>query len=164
LGQDTTRFLAGAAAMVEACRAQRLEDNPGASLGVLLGSMAKHGRKNVHLLLSKSLQAIGPWIARLLAPATRRAPVEITFSTSANLLTNYPPDRVFVQVQAENDPSPVTPEQIEALHSAGQPYIQISMAGRHDLAAELFRWQMAATVAAVTLGSNPFASLRSLTD
>jgi ribose 5-phosphate isomerase B len=158
LGQDTARLLTRAAAMVEACRAPQLEDNPGASLGVLLGSLAKHGRRKLKLLLSKSLQSIGPWVAHLLASGTRNSPGEIVTSHTEPLLPSYPPEHIFVHVQAKNDPSPVTPEEIESLHRAGQPYIQILMANRHDLAAELFRWQIATTVAALVMGTNPFAS------
>ena len=76
------------------------------------------------------------------------------------ILPSYPPDRVFVHVQAEADPPAATPEQTEALHGAGHPYIQIVVADRLQLGAEIFRWQMAAAVATVVMGGSPpvFAS------
>ena len=92
------------------------------------------------------------------APDSGYSPGEIVTNHTEPLLPTYPSEHIFVHVQAEKDPSPVTPEQIESLHRAGQPYIQILMASHHDLAAELFRWQMATTVAALVLGTNPLAS------
>jgi hypothetical protein len=158
LGQDPARVLARAAAMAESCRNPKLEDNPGASLGVLLGAMAKHGRNKLTLLLSKSFLPLGPWIARLLAIATQKSPVDIVTSHGEPVLPSYPPDRVFVHMQTMGEPPAVLPEQMEALHSAGQPYIQILTVNRQDLAAEIYRWQMAATVAALVMGGTSRAA------
>ena len=158
LGQDPDRLLARAKVMCDACRRERLEDNPGASLGVLLGSMAKHGRHKLTLLLSKSWQPLGAWIAQLLAAATRHGPRTIVTSRDEPLLPSYPPDRIFVHVQADGESPAATPEQMETLHGTGQPYIQIAVSDRLELAAEIFRWQMAATIAAVVMDANPFLS------
>jgi hypothetical protein len=152
LGQDPARVLARAAAMAESCRTPKLEDNPGASLGVLLGAMAKHGRNRLTLLLSKSFLPLGPWITHMLAQATQESAVDIVTTHGEPVLSSYPSDRVFVHMQAMGEPPAVAPEQMEALHSAGQPYIQIVMANRQELAAEIYRWQMAATIAALVVG------------
>lgn len=152
LGQDPARVLARAAAMAESCRNPRLEDNPGASLGVLLGAMAKHGRNKLTLLLSKSFLPLGPWIARLLAIANQKSSVDIVTSHGEPVLPSYPPDRLFVHMQTIGEAPAASREQMEALHSAGQPYIQILMVNRQELAAEIYRWQMAATVAALVMG------------
>ena len=45
---------------------------------------------------------------------------------------------------------------METLHIAGQPYIQIPVADKLQIAAELFRWQVAAAVAAIAMATNPF--------
>jgi RpiB/LacA/LacB family sugar-phosphate isomerase len=156
LGQDPARLLARAKVMADACRRERLEDNPGASLGILLGSMAKHGRHKLTLLLSKSWQPFGAWIAQLLAATTRDGARTIVTSLDEPLLPSYPPDRIFVHVQADGEPTAASPEQMETLHGAGQPYIQIAVSDRLELAAEIFRWQMAATIAALVMDSNPF--------
>jgi len=62
-----------------------------------------------------------------------------------------------VHLQAADDPPAIAPEAMEALHIAGQPYIQIGLENRLEIAAEIFRWQVAASVAAIALGANPFA-------
>ncbi len=156
LGLDPARLLARTRAMVEACRSDRFEDNPGASLGILLGAMAKHGRYKLTLLASKSLLSLGPWIAQVLACATGKSARRIVTLLGETLQPSYPPDRIFVHLQADDDAPAIPSEQMEALHIAGQPYIQIGVHDRHELGAEIFRWEIAATVAALVLGVNPF--------
>jgi transaldolase/glucose-6-phosphate isomerase len=156
-GLAPVRLMARLKLMSEACRGERLEDNPGASLGVLLGSMAKHGRRKVTLLASKSLEPLVGWISPLLATATRDAQRGIVVHSGEALQASYPPDRVFVHLQASDDPSAIAPEAMEALHIAGQPYIQILVADKFEIAAEIFRWQIAAAVAAIAMATNPFA-------
>jgi sugar-phosphate isomerases, RpiB/LacA/LacB family len=162
LGLDPGRLLARTRAMVEACRGDRLEDNPGASLGVLLGAMAKHGRNKLTLLASKSLLSLGPWIARVLSCATGKSDKRVVALWGEQVLPSYPPDRIFIHLQADDDAPAIPSEQMEALHIAGQPYIQIAVRDRYELGAEIFRWEIAATVAALVLGVNPFPAVESV--
>ena len=156
LGLDPVRLLARTKAMVESCRGDRIEDNPGASLGVLLGALAKHGRNKLTLLPSKSLLPFGPWIARVLAHATMgRGDRHIVTFWNEPVLPSYPSDRIFVHLQADEDAPAIPSEQMETLHIAGQPYIQIAVHDRYELGAEIFRWEIAATVAALVLGTSP---------
>jgi len=145
--------------MAEVCRGDQLESNPGTSLGILLGAMAKQGRNKVTLLASPSLLSLGPWISQLLSASTRDHRRGILSTAGEPLLDRYPPDRVFVQLQAANDPPAISTEQQEALHLAGHPFIQIGVRDKYDLAAEIFRWEMSATVAALVLSANPFVPL-----
>lgn len=156
-GVDPVRLLARTQAMAEACHGPRLEDNPGASLGILLGAMAKHGRRKLTLLASKSLEPLVPWVAHLLAQATLDGQRGISVLGGESLKASYLADRIFVHLQASEDPLAIPQESMEALHIAGQPYIQIAVADKLDLGAEIFRWQIAATAAALVLGANPFA-------
>jgi RpiB/LacA/LacB family sugar-phosphate isomerase len=156
-GVDPVRLLARAKTMADACRGPRLEDNPGASLGILLGAMAKHGRCKLTLITSKSLEPLVPWVSHLLAQSTRDAHRGIVVLSGEPLKASYPPDRIFVHLQASEDPLAIPQESMEALHIAGQPYIQIGVADKLELAAEIFRWQIAAIVAALVLGAKPFA-------
>jgi RpiB/LacA/LacB family sugar-phosphate isomerase len=160
LGLDPARLLTRTRAMLDACRCDRLEENPGASLGVLLGALAKHGRNNLTLLPSKSLRPLGPWIAQLLSLATGESVTPIIAVWGEPILPSYLPNRVFVHVQADDDAPAIPSEQMEALHLAGQPYIQIAVRDRYELGAEIFRWQIAATVAALVLGTNPFPCIQ----
>lgn len=157
LGVDVGRLLARTRVMVESCRGARLEDNPGASLGVLLGALAKHGRNTLTLLPSKSLRPFCPWIEQVLSAATGKSDRRIITAWGKPVLPSYPPDRIFVHLQAADDAPAIPSEQMETLHIAGQPYIQIAVRDRYELGAELFRWAFAATVAAMVLGTSPVA-------
>lgn len=161
LGLDLARLLARARSMAEACRGDQLENNPGASLGVLLGAMAKHGRNKLTILASQSLLPLGPWISQLLSASTGKHGRGIVPVAGEPVLGRYPPDRVFVLLQAANESPAISTEQQEALHLAGHPFIQIGLRDKYDLAAEIFRWEMSATIAAVVLGANPFVPLGS---
>jgi RpiB/LacA/LacB family sugar-phosphate isomerase len=148
-GLDVNRLLARAQAMAESCRAERLDTNPGVSLGLLIGALAKHGRNKLTLLLSKSLKPVGRWIADVMAGATGADPRRITTLWDEPLQASYPPNRIFVQLQAADDVPAIPPDAMEALHFAGQPYIQITVQDKYELSGEIFRWQVAATVAAL---------------
>ncbi len=152
-GLEPARLLARARAMADGCRGDRLEENPGVSLGVLLGAMAKHGRSKVTLIASQSLGLLPPWIARVLTRASRGGVARLLPVIDESLLPRYPPDRVFVHLLAEADAPALAAEPMEALHIAGHPYIQISVHERHDLLAEMYRWQVAAMVVALLLGT-----------
>lgn len=156
-GFDPVALIAKAKAMAEACRVERLEDNPGASLGVLIGALAKQGRNKLTLLRSKSLAALARWIGLLLPGATAHAQPGVEVLDGEPLQSTYAADRIFVHLQYPGDAAAIAPEAMESLHIAGQPYIQISVADRLDLAAEIFRWQVAAVVAALVLGATPLA-------
>ena len=154
LGLDLARLVARAKAMAELCRVDQLENNPGASLGVLLGAMAKHGRNKLTLLASPSLLSLAPWISQLLSASTWKYGRGILPVAGEPVLDRYPPDRVFVQLQAANETLAISTDQQESLHLAGHPFIQIAVRDKNDLAAEIFRWEMAATVAALVLSAN----------
>jgi len=148
-GMDVSRLLGRAQAMAESCRAERLDTNPGVSLGLLIGALAKHGRNKLTLLLSKSLKPIGRWIADIMAGATGADPRRITTVWDEPVQPSYPPNRIFVHLQAADDVPAIPPDAMEALHFAGQPYIQITIQDKYELSGEIFRWQVAATVAAL---------------
>jgi ribose 5-phosphate isomerase B len=157
-GVDPGRLLAKVKAMADACRIDRLEANPGVSLGVLLGSMAKHGRNHVILLVSQSLRPISTWIGQLLSAATRSGRAEILVGTGDRTPTSNPPNRVFVQLQADDDAPAIAQEQMESLHIAGHPFLQIAVHDKFDILAEMYRWAVAATVAALMLESRGITS------
>jgi glucose-6-phosphate isomerase len=148
-GLDVKRLMTQAQAMAESCRAERLDTNPGISLGLLIGALAKHGRNKLTLLLSKSLRPVGSWIADIIACATGADPRRITTVWDEPLQPSYPPNRIFVQIQAADDVPAIPPNAMEALHFAGQPYIQITVQDKYELSGEIYRWQVAATVAAL---------------
>jgi len=63
MGLDLDRWRASAAAMADACRADRPAlQNPGVSLGLLLGSCAVRGIDKLTLIDSTRIYALGAWL------------------------------------------------------------------------------------------------------
>src|SRR6266568_4676338 len=68
MGVDVSKFLERAAAMEQACRASK--DNPGLTLGVLLGTLARAGRDKLTIVASPAIRDLGAWLEQLVAEST----------------------------------------------------------------------------------------------
>lgn len=62
MGIDVEAFLTHAEKMTQACRAETVNDNPGAELGVLLGVCQRNGRDKLTLHLSPEFYDLGAWL------------------------------------------------------------------------------------------------------
>ena len=71
MGLDTKKFLDRAEEMVDACGAAvPVDENPGAMLGIILGTAAKQGRDKVTIITSPGISDLGAWLEQLLAEST----------------------------------------------------------------------------------------------
>ena len=71
MGLDTKKFLSRAAEMVRACGpSASVEENPGAALGIILGTAAKAGRDKVTIITSPGISDLGAWLEQLIAEST----------------------------------------------------------------------------------------------
>jgi transaldolase/glucose-6-phosphate isomerase len=67
MGLDTERFLKRTEIMVEKCKLSDAEQNPGATLGLVLGTAgAQLGRDKVTLICSRSIYDSRAWLEQLL--------------------------------------------------------------------------------------------------
>lgn len=159
MGLDTKRFLAKAAEMGRACGAAvAVEENPGAKLGIILGSAAKAGRDKVTIIASPGISDLGAWLEQLLAESTGKIgkgiiPVDRESVAAPDV---YGSDRVFVYVRLETGADADQDAKVEALEKGGHPVIRITMADIYDLGAEFFRWEIATAVAGSIIGINAF--------
>ena len=159
MGLDTKKFLSRAAEMVRACGpGASVEENPGAALGIILGTAAKAGRDKVTIITSPGISDLGAWLEQLLAESTGKIgkgiiPVDREALTSADV---YGSDRIFVYVRLETGVDQGQEEKVAALEKAGQPVVRITMADTYDLGAEFFRWEIATAVAGAIIGINAF--------
>jgi transaldolase/glucose-6-phosphate isomerase len=157
MGLDVARFLGHAADMAAACRAPA-EENPGASLGAVLGVLAARGRDKVTLVASPSIHDLGGWLEQLLAESTGKqgrglVPVDREPLGPPEV---YGRDRLFVYLRLEQAPDPDQDRAVAALQAAGQPVVRIRVPDAPRIAQELFRWEFATAVAGAILGINPF--------
>jgi len=159
LGLDTKRFLAGAAEMAQACGASvAVQENPGAMLGIILGTAANGGRDKVTMITSPGISDLGAWLEQLLAESTGKIgkgiiPVDREHLAAPEV---YGDDRVFVYVQLQSAADRDQDAKIAAIEKAGHPVVRIAMSDTYDLGAEFFRWEIATAVAGSILGINPF--------
>jgi transaldolase/glucose-6-phosphate isomerase len=159
IGVDTKKFLERAAVMVKACGAAvSVEENPGAALGVVLGTAANAGRDKVTIITSPGISDLGAWLEQLLAESTGKngkgiIPVDKEHLTTPDIYGN---DRVFVYVRLESGPDADQDAKVAAIEKAGHPVVRIAMPDIYDLGAEFFRWEIATAVAGSIIGINAF--------
>ena len=159
MGVDTKKFLARAAEMTRACGpGVTVNDNPGAALGIILGTAANAGRDKVTIITSPGISDLGAWLEQLLAESTGKVGKGIIPVDREHLTTpeGYGSDRVFVYVRLESGADADQDAKVAAIEKAGHPVVRITMADIYDLGAEFFRWEIATAVAGAILGINAF--------
>jgi transaldolase / glucose-6-phosphate isomerase len=159
IGMDTKKFLSRAAEMVRACGpGTSVEENPGAALGIILGTAANAGRDKVTIITSPGISDLGAWLEQLLAESTGKIgkgiiPVDREALTSPDIYGN---DRVFAYVRLENGVDADQEAKVAAIEKAGHPVVRITIADTYELGAEFFRWEIATAVAGAIIGINAF--------
>jgi glucose-6-phosphate isomerase len=158
IGIDLDALLASASAMLGACREPDPALNPGVSLGLAIGTLAKAGRDKLTFLADDELAAFGAWVEQLIAESTGKhgvgiVPVDLEPIGSADA---YGPDRAFVRVSMAGTDGGGRATLASALEAAGHPVIRIELADPIDLGAEFVRWEVATAIAGAVLGIDPF--------
>lgn len=159
MGVDALALLDRAAEMARACAScVPIEENPGVTLGTILGILAARGRDKVTIVASPDIRRFGAWLEQLLAESTGKTgrgliPVDREALGPPDL---YGADRLFVYLRMVSGPDRSQDAALDALERAGQPVVRISLTDPYDLGAELFRWEIATAVAGSILGVNPF--------
>jgi transaldolase/glucose-6-phosphate isomerase len=158
-GLDVDRLLERADAMARACGASvPVEENPGAVLGAVLGALGSGGRDKVTILTSPSVASLGAWLEQLLAESTGKQGKGLipVAEERPGAPEAYGKDRIFAYLGVAGDDDRETEDALTRLEEAGQPVVRITLADRHDIAAEFFRWEIATAVAGAVLGIDPF--------
>jgi transaldolase / glucose-6-phosphate isomerase len=159
MGVDITKFLDRTEQMVKACGANvPVAENPGALLGVILGTAAKSGRDKVTIIASPGISDVGAWLEQLLAESTGKQghgiiPVDREALGAPDVYGN---DRVFAYLRLETAPDATQDAQVSTLEKAGHPVIRISVADVYSIGQEFFRWEIATAVAGSIIGINAF--------
>jgi transaldolase/glucose-6-phosphate isomerase len=157
MGIDLEVFLNLAKEMVLRCQ-KPVSENPGITLGVILGVLAKEGRDKVTLVTSPQIWDLGAWLEQLIAESTGKegvgiVPIDQEDITHADA---YGSDRVFVHLRLQNDSNFETNEKMAMLKQAGHPVVEIDIPNEMALGAEFFRWEVATAVAGSILEIHPF--------
>lgn len=158
IGIDLDAFLASASAMLGACREPDPAINPGISLGLALGTLAKAGRDKLTFLTDDEIGSFGAWAEQLIAESTGKNGVGIVPVDLEPLGTvaSYGEDRAFIRLSLAGADGGPRPALATALEAAGHPVIRIEIADPIDLGAEFVRWEVATAMAGAVLGIDPF--------
>src|SRR6185436_16504692 len=158
IGLDLDALLSSAIAMVGACREPDAGVNPGVSLGLAIGTLAKNGRDKLTFLVDDEIEGLGAWLEQLIAESTGKRGVGIVPVDSEPLgaVEGYGNDRAFVRIALDGGTAGSRDELAAALEAAGHPVIRIDMSDPIDLGGEFFRWEVATAIAGAVLGIDPF--------
>ena len=163
IGLDLDPFLESAMAMLDACRDADPATNPGVSLGLAIGTLAKNGRDKLTFLADPAIASFGAWAEQLIAESTGKHGTGIVPIDREPVgdIGAYGDDRVFVRLLlAPASDSGGTPNASDAFADAaaagGHPVIRIELADPIDLGAEMLRWEVATAIAGAVLGIDPF--------
>jgi transaldolase/glucose-6-phosphate isomerase len=158
-GMDIGKFLDRVEEMVHACASVvPADENPGAILGAVLGTLQKMGRDKVTIFTSPGISDLGAWLEQLLAESTGKQgkgliPVDREQIGSPEVYGN---DRIFVYVRLQSAPDPKQDAAVAALEKAGHPVVRIAVPDIYELGQEFFRWEIATAVAGSIIGINAF--------
>jgi transaldolase/glucose-6-phosphate isomerase len=158
IGLDLDALLASALAMAGACRDPEPETNPGVSLGLAIGTLAKAGRDKLTFIADPSIESFGAWVEQLIAESTGKHGTGIVPVDREPLggIAAYGSDRVFVRLSVAGDEFAAGDALVDAAAAAGHPVIRIALADPIDLGAEMFRWEVATAIAGAVLAIDPF--------
>lgn len=158
MGLDVERFLTAASEMVERCKLPG-DENPGASLGALLGVCQTFGRDKLTIFTSPEIYDVGAWLEQLIAESTGKQgkaiiPVDREPLFSAD---SYGHDRIFVYIKlAGSGPDDEIAHELAQMEALGHPVVTITINDIYALGQEFFRWEFATAVAGSIMKINPF--------
>ncbi|TAN25409.1 MAG: bifunctional transaldolase/phosoglucose isomerase [Actinomycetota bacterium] len=158
-GFDVFELLERAETMAHACAAcVPLADNPGFTLGAIIGASAGAGIDKLTLETSGSISDLGAWLSQLLAESTGKEGKGVIPIDGEPIGTpdNYGADRLFVQIRLLSEVNPESDRKFDALAKAGHPVCRINLTGAYDIGREFYRWEFATAVAGSIIGINPF--------
>ena len=158
IGIDLDALLASAAAMLGACREPDAGVNPGLSLGLAIGTLAKAGRDKLTFLADDEIGSFGAWAEQLIAESTGKHGVGIVPVDAEPLgaVGVYGTDRAFVRLTLAGADGGGRDALADALEGAGHPVIRIEISDPIDIGAEFVRWEVAVAIAGAVLGIDPF--------
>ena len=157
MGINLKSFVAEALAAEAACGPlSPPTTNPGAQLGIALGTLAKSGKDKLTIFASKGLESFGAWAEQLIAESTGKhgkgiIPVD---GEPAGSASSYGNDRVFVVLKIKGEDA--RDALVTSLKSLGQPVIEIEVDEAAQLARLFYVFEIATAVAGAALEINPF--------
>lgn len=159
MGGDVKSLLERARQAAHACAGPvGVNENPGARLGAILGSLAKAGRNKVTFVTPAPLASLGLWIEQLIAESTGKEGKGIVPVAGEPLGSpdDYGDDRVFAFIHTQSSKTGDIDAKLTALEAAGHPVLRHTLHDPLDLGEEFFLWEFATAIAGALLGIDAF--------
>ena len=159
IGLDLDTLLANALEMLARCQQPEPTRNPGLTLGLVIGGLAREGRDKLTFISDPEIESFGAWAEQLLAESTGKrgtgiVPVDLE---PLGALQSYGDDRVFVRISMHGSRGRTDADRfVDAVARAGHPVIRIELRDAIDIAGEFVRWEVATAVAGAVLGIDAF--------
>jgi transaldolase/glucose-6-phosphate isomerase len=159
MGGDVKTLLDRALQAGHACAGPvGVNENPGARLGAILGSLAKAGRNKLTFVTPAPLASLGLWIEQLIAESTGKEGKGIVPVAGEPLGSpdDYGDDRVFAFIHTQSSKTGDIDAKLAALEAAGHPVLRHTLHDPLDLGEEFFLWEFATAIAGALLGIDAF--------
>jgi len=157
VGLDVEKLIDRTTTMAQACKENvSTENNPGALLGSIMGSLNLIGRDKITFVASPRIQSFGDWVEQLIAESTGKEGKGILPVVGEKLGQSdvYGDDRIFVHLPLGDDRNDLPA--LKDLAHAGHPVLHMYLTDIYDLGALFFLWEFATSVASYFLKINPF--------
>jgi len=130
--------------------------NPGAKLGIVLGTLANGGQDKLTIFASPGLKSFGAWLEQLVAESTGKhgkaiIPVD---GEPKGAVEKYGKDRVILSLKLKGEDA--EDALTGALEKAGHPVIRIEADGPLQVARLFYLFEIATAVAGAAIRINPF--------
>jgi transaldolase / glucose-6-phosphate isomerase len=135
-----------------------VEENPGLSLGAVIGTLAKRGKDKLTFYGGGALAPFPVWIEQLVAESTGKIGKGIVpiVDEPRVALEHYGGDRLFVEIQESGAIDGAIATHLAHLETAGFPVVRIRLPDRLAVAEEFFRWEVAVAIAGSVVGIDPY--------
>ena len=159
MGGDVKTLLERARQAGHACAGPvGINENPGARLGAVLGSLAKAGRNKLTFVTPAPLDSLGLWIEQLIAESTGKEGKGIVPIAGEPLGApdDYGDDRLFAFLHTPSSKTGDIDAKLAALEAAGHPVLRHTLHDPLDLGEEFFLWEFATAIAGALLAIDAF--------
>ena len=135
-----------------------INENPGARLGAMLGSLAQAGRNKLTFVTPAPLDSLGLWIEQLIAESTGKEGKGIVPVAGEPLGSpdDYGDERIFAFIHTQSSKTGDIDAKLAALEAAGHPVLRHALHDPLDLGEEFFLWEFATAIAGALLGIDAF--------
>lgn len=158
MGIDLENFAYECSEFANTTKSTNLQENPGVYFGALIGECSLKGIDKLPFFVSPQISSYPQWVEQLVAESTGKEgkgilPVEGEHFSD---ISNYGKDRLFIFTFLEGDNNFELSNHFEKVKNGGFPILKTTFQNKYQLAAELFKWEVATAISGIVLQINPF--------